>query len=924
MTPASREAAMSALWEVMRTPAEEGGRVAVVQGPPGVGKTHLVERFAREARATGAVVRQATGTQTGQDVPLGLVDQLFGDDVPVGDVPVGDTGPAPAHSCASSAARLCTPCQSLASRAQPMAERFLRSAAGAGRVVLVVDDPHLADPVSLWVLRSLLDRLRNLPVLLVVSGGYLSPTRQFRDFQSAVSKHSSLLVISLSPLTFPEGAQFLRELTGIRPGAVFMKEVMELTGGNVRLLAAIGRERKTLPYLTDPLTRGQVPFRIAFSVRLLLGGGHIDGLERVARALAVVDAGGSQALISAVSGVGAVETGSALELMDAMGLTAGGVFRHPVIRAAVLEDPDFTDRVEFHRSAARLLHRQGAPVRAVARCLETAGVAGHPWERAVLREAARHAQAEGKWAVAVRCLELAYGFASGTGEQAQVLIELACAKWRVDVSAALSHLPDLVDHARRGRLLSQGVVVVSEMLAWSGQRAVAHEILDLLSDRDREEYDRACGLLEFPGYDRQPGTPHTTGSFHLRWGDGHGGLAERAERAEVFGVSREMIRSYFLDADQSAWVMDVGRFTSLLLHHVCLFLPTTSCDGLAEEGRDTMSPFRRLILHCLQSVNELNAGRPAEAEEEARRALADPADWGIYAGLPLSVLITAQVHQGRFEEAKATLRIPVPDSLFTSEFGRLYLHARGLYRMATGMPSSALGDFLACGEIERRLGVPASPVCPWQAWAAMVHLQLGHQDEAVRTAEAVVAEAGAPWGRAIALRVLALARPIERRADLLRDTVGLLEGSPHRVDLAMGLYDLGRTQHALGSTKVGRVLVRRAWNMARYSGFEPLMLALSAQVQDDPGASAFGGPDLADDFWEEPAGALGLDGLSAAERRVAWLAGIGHSNREMADRLCVTVSTVEQHLTKIYRKLGLKQRADLLLVFPIPPDGMIP
>ncbi|MBP5941427.1 ATP-binding protein [Streptomyces sp. LBUM 1476] len=268
MPVASREAAMSALWEVMRTPVEEGGRVAAVQGPPGVGKTYLVERFARKARAEGAVVRQAAGTQTGQDVPLGLVDQLFGDDVPV-----SDTGPAPAHSCDSSASRLCAPCQSLATRAQPMAERFLRSAAGAGRVVLVVDDPHLADSASLWVLRSLLDRLHKLPVLLVVSGGCLSPTRQYRDFQFAVGKHSSLLVISLSPLGFPESAQFLRELTGIRPGVAFLRKAMELTGGNVRLLAAIGRESKSFPHLTDQLTRGQSSFRISLSVRLLLGAG---------------------------------------------------------------------------------------------------------------------------------------------------------------------------------------------------------------------------------------------------------------------------------------------------------------------------------------------------------------------------------------------------------------------------------------------------------------------------------------------------------------------------------------------------------------------------------------------------------------------------------------------------------------------------
>lgn len=919
MPVVSREVAMSALWEVMRTPVEEGSRVAVVHGPPGVGKTHLVERFAREARATGAVVRQATGTQTGQDVPLGLVDQLFGDDESV-----RNAATARAHSCAPSAARLCTPCQSLASRAQPLIERFLRSAAGASRMVLVVDDPHFADSVSLWVLRSLLARVRNLPVLLVVSGVRLSPTRQFRDFQFAITKHSSLLEIGLSPFTFSEGTRLLRDMTGIRPSAAFMKKVMELTGGNARLLAAVGWDRKTLPYLGDPsepLKHGELHCRISFTVRLLLGSGLVDGLERVARALAVVDTDGSQALISALSGVGAVETASALELMDAMGLMAGGVFRHPAIRAAVLEDSDFTDRVEFHRSAARLLHRQGAPVCAVARCLGTAGVAAQPWERAVLREAARQAKFEGRWAVAVRCLQLAYDFASGTGEQAEVLMELACATWRVDVSAALSHLLELVDHARQGRLPSQSVVAVSEMLAWGGHRAVAKEILDLLSDRDREELDRARDLLEFPALDRPPGTPHAAGPVDPWWGDAY---ACPTERVEAFGASKEMIRSYFLDADQMNWVMDVGYFTARLLHHVCFSLPDMTFDGLAEEGRDTMSPFRHLILHCLRSVNALNGGRPAEAEQEARSALADPADWGIYVGLPLSVLILAQVRQGRFEEAKATLRTPVPDNLFASEFGRLYLHARGLYRLSTGTPSSALGDFLRCGEIERRLGVPASPACPWQAHAGEAYLQLRRKDDAVRTAEAVVVESGPPWGRAIALRVLALARPIDLRADLLRDMVGLLEDSPHRVDLAMGLYDLGRTHHALGNTKVGRALVRRAWNMARYSGFEPLMRVLSSPVPGDPTAPAFGGPDLADDFWEEPEGTLSTDVLSSAERRVAWLAGIGHSNREIADRLCITVSTVEQHLTKIYRKLGLKQRDDLLMAFPIPPDGMIP
>ena len=43
--------------------------------------------------------------------------------------------------------------------------------------------------------------------------------------------------------------------------------------------------------------------------------------------------------------------------------------------------------------------------------------------------------------------------------------------------------------------------------------------------------------------------------------------------------------------------------------------------------------------------------------------------------------------------------------------------------------------------------------------------------------------------------------------------------------------------------------------------------------------------------------------LSEAEQRVALLAAQGLTNRQIAARLFVTVSTVEQHLTKVYRKL---------------------
>jgi DNA-binding CsgD family transcriptional regulator len=55
----------------------------------------------------------------------------------------------------------------------------------------------------------------------------------------------------------------------------------------------------------------------------------------------------------------------------------------------------------------------------------------------------------------------------------------------------------------------------------------------------------------------------------------------------------------------------------------------------------------------------------------------------------------------------------------------------------------------------------------------------------------------------------------------------------------------------------------------------------------------------------------GIAALTRAERRVAVLAVVGHTNREIADKLFVTESTVEQHLTRVYRKLDIRCRSEL-------------
>ena len=57
-----------------------------------------------------------------------------------------------------------------------------------------------------------------------------------------------------------------------------------------------------------------------------------------------------------------------------------------------------------------------------------------------------------------------------------------------------------------------------------------------------------------------------------------------------------------------------------------------------------------------------------------------------------------------------------------------------------------------------------------------------------------------------------------------------------------------------------------------------------------------------------------FSGLSDAEWRVATLAAEGYTNTHIAKKLFITVSTVEQHLTRAYRKLGVNSRAVLSAV----------
>jgi len=62
------------------------------------------------------------------------------------------------------------------------------------------------------------------------------------------------------------------------------------------------------------------------------------------------------------------------------------------------------------------------------------------------------------------------------------------------------------------------------------------------------------------------------------------------------------------------------------------------------------------------------------------------------------------------------------------------------------------------------------------------------------------------------------------------------------------------------------------------------------------------------------------DELTETERRVAELAAQGHTNKVIASELFMGVSTVEAHLSRVYRKLGVR-RAELAVRLTVTAEG---
>jgi DNA-binding NarL/FixJ family response regulator len=260
-------------------------------------------------------------------------------------------------------------------------------------------------------------------------------------------------------------------------------------------------------------------------------------------------------------------------------------------------------------------------------------------------------------------------------------------------------------------------------------------------------------------------------------------------------------------------------------------------------------------------------------------------------------------HQGRIEEALADLDVVLAraesqlDVLNTirsrASLGFLYL--------SLGAHSHAWDLFDGLPELLERMGAhePAASAAPLPTVVETL-VALGRLDEADRLVRRLERRAWAlEHARAIPAAercrgLLLLGRgELEKAIDALESSQAGFEQISFPFDRARSLLALGHAFRRAGRRKLAAGKLAEARLL-----FEQLGASLWLEITATELRRAAPRPRRDRE-------------LTAAETRVAELVAAGATNKEVAARLFTTVATVEAHLTRVYRKLGLRSRSEL-------------
>ncbi|MGW2282447.1 ATP-binding protein [Streptomyces sp. NPDC001770] len=888
-----------------------GGRArpVLLRGACGMGKSALLDETAARAKAMGIQVLRAVGAQSEVQLAFSGLHQLVHSlrDVCPGlpgaqrealDRALGITHGAPPDRFAISAATLALLCE----------------VAAGGPVLLIVDDAQWMDRASAEVLAFVARRLGRPPIGLLVA------VQAGRDsFLDGGGCPETLL----EPLDSEAAAALLEaRCPGLAPAAR-QRLLSEAAGNPLALLElpALLSERQLSG-------RAELPEWLPLNDRLeALFASRIRDLPDDTKdllLLAALERTGSVRTIWSASRGGWADADAALVPGERAGLVRADthgtqlVFRHPLVRSAIVQAVSSAQHRAAHRALAEALDAE--PERQVGHLILASLGPNEDTARA-LEAAARNASRYGAPGVALTALRHAAELSTSAEDRSRRLARAAL------IAGRAGRMEDAVEILESTRWESAGAEDAARASLAHAYRVIEHDAdtgaayqaltgaLDELTDEERREAGQRPeeGLVDEILYVLMRTAAHSGRAEW--WGPPAARLAGASEFTGLyFDAAGDPARRGHtvrrrLDGVLGALAREpgCGRFLQLSLAAARLGIPSEHRNvwrRTLERAHDGGAFTNWATAVTLNGVEAFHSGQWDTVESTVQEASAEAQELGyrMCAGQLKSLLALVHGARGRTDSlepiAEELTSWAVSHGLGTTQ--QSVWRARGLAALAHGEPDLAYTCFVRI--------TPAGTFRPYAPVAVETVMDL--VEAAVRSGRTGEARAHVAAARHARLADLsprslllvagsqALAAPAESAVAAFEEALSLPEADRCPFERARLQLAYGRVLRSTGSADRAAHHLRAARETLERLGARPWAEQARAELRSTGTV-----PDTA----EENRPVV----LTAQETQIAKLAATGLSNKQIASQLFLSHRTVSTHLYNLFPKLKITSRAAL-------------